>query len=295
MSFLQANIGRTRVRAVPLTDIIGSLRHEHEYLVEKYAGRCGTTGLVRFMERRFYLPPPWSGSELILEGNEAHHLVRVLRLQAGEQVTVFDGQGRESTAQIAAVSREQAVLQLRGELHELPPPRRPLVLGSAVPKGERFDWLIEKAVELGVERLVPLVTERSVVEPGQTKIERLQRMIVAAAKQCGRSRLMQLDPPTRWHDFVQRGFAGCDAYLADPGGEAWSGPGPIVQPVARAVVVAVGPEGGFTPAEIAEARAAGGRVIRLGTPILRIETAALALAAVFAIGGMAREHPEGGL
>ena len=81
-------------------------------------------------------------------------------------------------------------------------PPFPLVLASAVPKGDRFDWLVEKATELGVERLIPLVTERSVVEPGPAKLTRLRRTIIEASKQCRRNRLMVLDPPTRWTELV---------------------------------------------------------------------------------------------
>lgn len=240
------------------------------------------------MDKRFYAPPPWDGPEVTLDESESHHLARVLRLQPGERVSVFDGEGLEAAAEIGSITRHGATLKLLGERTVTPAPERPIVLASAVPKGERFDWLIEKAAELGVDRFIPLITERSVVEPGAAKIERLQRSVIAAAKQCGRSRLMRLMPTTRWDQFVGQELAGVEAYVADPTGEAWYGPQTLEQlppgmEYSRRTLLIIGPEGGFTPAELDAARNAGAKIVCLPTPILRIETAALALTAIFSM------------
>ncbi len=149
----------------------------------------------------------------------------------------------------------------------------PLTLASAVPKADRFDWLVEKATELGASRLIPLICDRSVVEPGVSKISRLERTIIEASKQCGRARLMVIDPPTRWPAVVDS-FPDSSRYLADPQGV------PVYRLPAFAsgqpVILAVGPEGGFTPSERTLAERAGWLPISLGVYTLRVESAALA-------------------
>jgi 16S rRNA (uracil1498-N3)-methyltransferase len=150
------------------------------------------------------------------------------------------------------------------------------MLATAVPKGDRFDWLIEKATELGVERVIPIVTERSVVDPGTTKLERLRRAIIEASKQCGRNRLMVLSPPIPWDQMAATATGTCK-FLADRGGA------PLAQFPAidrgTSVTLAVGPEGGFTPAEQQVGAHHGWHAVNLGVHTLRIETAGLAGAA----------------
>lgn len=149
----------------------------------------------------------------------------------------------------------------------------PLVLAAAVPKGDRFDWLVEKATELGVARLVPIIARRSAVDPRSAKIDRLRRRVVEACKQSGRSRLMDLDEPTRWEAWLGSSSSEMSTKLiADPLG----GPiGPWLY-VARGVAIAIGPEGGFAPEEVDAAVRAGYRPVSLASTILRVETAALA-------------------
>jgi 16S rRNA (uracil1498-N3)-methyltransferase len=155
-----------------------------------------------------------------------------------------------------------------------------LTLASAVPKGDRFDWLVEKATELGVERLVPLVTERSVVEPGAAKLARLRRAIVEASKQCRRNRLMLLGEPIRWVDLVSSAPASLKL-LADPDGQCMQEIAAI--PRGHPVILAIGPEGGFTPAEQSAAEISGWHRICFSPNTLRVETAGLAgSAALFA-------------
>ena len=120
-----------------------------------------------------------------------------------------------------------------------------------MPKGDRFDWLVEKATELGVERLIPIVTERSVVEPGGPKLERLRRAIIEASKQCRRNRLMILDPPVRWDQLA--GFIPTRSGSSPTRKEFRSPQWPAIPP-AQSVILAVGPEGGFTPQERSDGR-----------------------------------------
>ena len=166
-----------------------------------------------------------------------------------------------------------------------------LTLATALPKGERLDWLVEKATELGVARLIPLVTERSVVDPRQSKLDRLRRTIIEASKQSRRNRLMVLEPPISWTDLV--------ASPPAPGGQrlvaARHGLPPSRWPAqARGgeILLAVGPEGGFTPAEEELASAAGWHPIRLATHVLRVETAGLAGAAILLARCEEQDHDE---
>jgi 16S rRNA (uracil1498-N3)-methyltransferase len=147
-----------------------------------------------------------------------------------------------------------------------------LIVAAPLPKSERADFLIEKLTELGVALFVPLATERSVVHPRATKLDRLQRAVIEASKQCSRNVLMHIDSLTSWPDFATRQDLPSQKFIAHPNGE----PGSAIQ---GDVAFAVGPEGGFTDAEVALAKNGGWNVICLGPRILRVETAAIALVA----------------
>ncbi len=246
------------------------------------------------MRRRFFVSGPLGAGPLRLSGPEAHHLIHVLRIAPGQQIVLFDGSGFEAVADVVATDAgavELAVAQPQGAFSE---PPVPVILASAVPKGERFAWLVEKATELGVARLVPLITERSVVVPGDGKLERMRRTVIESCKQCGRAQLMEISPPTRWAEFVARELAVHGGWVAHPGGEPPRRTPSVLSPPAGrgeergaesagpplALVGAVGPEGGLTDAELELALAAGGTLVALGPRILRIETAGIVLAAL---------------
>jgi 16S rRNA (uracil1498-N3)-methyltransferase len=222
---------------------------------------------------RFYCPDPPRDGKLRLLADEARHLSRVCRFGVGDVVEVFDGNGGASRAQVVKIDNDCVELTVVGAATpDRPAPLR-LTLASAVPKGDRFDWLVEKATELGIERMIPIVTERSVVTPGDPKLERLRRAIVEASKQCGRNQLMVLEPPSQWEHLVGT-CPGAIKLLADPTGippRRWPGitPGSLV-------VLAVGPEGGFTDQERQIADQMGWLAISLSVNTLRIETAGLA-------------------
>jgi 16S rRNA (uracil1498-N3)-methyltransferase len=222
---------------------------------------------------RFYSPDPPQDGKLRLVADEARHLSRVCRFGVGDVVEVFDGNGGARRAQVVKINVDGVELTVVGAaMPDRPAPLR-LTLASAVPKGDRFDWLVEKSTELGIERLIPIVTERSVVTPSLPKLERLRRAIVEASKQCGRNRLMVLDPLSRWEHLVEN-CAGEVKLLADPAGllpRRWPG-----IPPGRLVVFAVGPEGGFTDQERQIADQMGWIAISLSVHTLRIETAGLA-------------------
>lgn len=219
---------------------------------------------------RFYTPEPLEPGEFVLDGPEAHHLVSVRRLGPGDRVSLFNGCGLEYPAEVVHADRKRATLNV----HEAVAADRerpfPLTIAAAMPKGDRGDFLVEKLVELGVARFVPLLAERSVVQPKESRLEKLQQAVIEASKQCGRNVLMRIDDLTRWSDFLKRA-EGWRAILHPGDGASTASP-------SAGRTFAVGPEGGFTEAEVAAAEAAGWTRISLGPRILRIETAAIAAA-----------------
>ncbi len=233
------------------------------------------------MTSRYYVETPISGPRAILTGSEAHHLTHVMRAAVGDRVTLFDGSGCEFTAEVDRLGRREAELTIvdRAEVDRELPLR--ITLAVALPKGDRQKWLVEKAVELGVTEIVPLVTERSVARPKEQSLARLCRAVVEASKQCGRNRLMQIEPPKAWNDFVAE-TADIDCRLvAHPGGSTLESKNTRSHDLQH-IVAAVGPEGGFSDEEIALAEQSGWQNISLGRRILRIETAALLLAGIVA-------------
>ncbi|MBS0210507.1 MAG: 16S rRNA (uracil(1498)-N(3))-methyltransferase [Planctomycetes bacterium] len=227
------------------------------------------------MTARYYVEQPIETDVAVLTATEAHHLLHVMRGRAGDEVTLFDGQGFEFLARVTRCGRhevELAVVERREVNREL---SRRLVAAVALPKGDRQQWLVEKLVELGVAELIPLQTERSVAEPGTKALERLRRGVIEASKQCGRNRLMQIGEPRAWRRYVAEATTGC-RLLAHPGHQ--SADMSIVSSQ-LAVQFAVGPEGGFTDEEANLAAGAGWQPVSLGERILRVETAAVALAA----------------
>lgn len=225
------------------------------------------------MAERFYVNWPLAPGPVELDGAEAHHLRAVCRLGPGDRVYLFNGDGRQYPAEVAAVGKRGVRLEVRGA--EAPPRELGFRLEVAVPlpKGDRAQFLVEKLTELGVTTLVPLRTARSVVQARET---RLRRYVIEASKQCGRNVLMAVAPAADWETYCVRGDLPARRLLAHPGAGAgdWS--------ARDDCVVAVGPEGGFADAEVASARAAGWRVVDLGPRVLRVETAALVLAALAA-------------
>lgn len=228
------------------------------------------------MSERFYVPEPIASNRVTLAGDEARHLTSVMRAKVGDEVLLFDGSGAELVAHVAAVRKLAVELDIaeRREINrELP---FDLTLAVALPKGDRQKWLAEKATELGVTRLVPLVTSRGVAQPVEAALERLRRGVIEASKQCGRNRLMEIAEPQTAVAYVANVPDTALRLWADPTGEPLSG---IQAAGATQIHCAIGPEGGFTSEETAAAKLAGWRLVSLGPRILRIETAAIMLAA----------------
>jgi 16S rRNA (uracil1498-N3)-methyltransferase len=229
------------------------------------------------MSERFYINSNLQPGLVSLGGPEAHHLAVVCRVRPGDQVCLFNGDGREYPAQVLEAGRKCVTLDvLRTETPERELRFR-LEVAAPLPRGDRAQFLIEKVTELGAARFVPLQTRRSVSAPREVRLDKLARYVIEASKQCGRNVLMEIGAPVDWESWCRRSDLPAVRRLAHPGG-----PPPATwtrEPRGQAVVVAVGPEGGFTDDEVAAASANGWKVVGLGPCILRVETAALALAA----------------
>ncbi len=231
---------------------------------------------------RFYIPPAtWNLDALTLDESESHHAIDVLRMNPGDKAVVFNGRGMEATAEIASITRK--TITLRKLLHAKSPPIPcQITLAQAVPKGKNMDLIVQKAVELGVSAISPLLSERTILhledDTAARKQQKWQTVAIEAAKQCGQNWLPTVHPPLTPKEFfatpakfdlmliasLQPGALHLKKLLAE-----FSATPP------KSVLILIGPEGDFTPAEVALAKSHGCRPITLGPIVLRTETAAL--------------------
>lgn len=231
------------------------------------------------MSERFFVETPITGHAATLTGDEAHHLSRVMRAVVGDELILFDGSGVEFLARITQVGKSAVEVQIVEGRQIDREARCRLTLAVALPKGERQKWLVEKATELGVARIVPLITERGVAQPVESALARLRRAVIAASKQCGRNRLLEIAEPADAAAFFAAAPMGTVRLLADPSGMPLASVSQSAE-----LTAAIGPEGGFTLAEVAAAADCGWQLVSLGKSILRVETAAIAVASWAALG-----------
>ena len=207
------------------------------------------------------------GAEVRLDAAQSHRLRSVLRLRPGDGLAVFDGSGGEWEASLVAIATEGVALRIGEPIEALPEPPVAVTLLCAFPRGQRGDWIVEKATELGVAAITLLASDRSVMQPGAGRIERWRRIAIEAAEQCGRASLPAFgeEPP-----------AGALRLIADPGAartvaEAIAS----VAPAPAAIAIYIGPEGGWTAGERERLIADGALAVNLGPRRLRVETAAV--------------------
>jgi 16S rRNA (uracil1498-N3)-methyltransferase len=252
---------------------------------------------------RFYIPPEdWNPDALALSDSEAHHARDVLRMKRGDRAVLFNGRGREITAEIADLGKNEIRFRKLQE-SETPPLRCRISLGQAIPKGKNMDLIVQKAVEIGAAEIAPLISERTIVdldaEEAEQKRAKWQQVAIEAAKQCGQNWLPAVHAPRKLKDFFSSVEAG-----VSPAIQLGAQPGRLppqfdlrligsLQPDAvhlkkvlsdyteqhrdrpKSVLMMVGPEGDFTPAELALAKSHGCLPITLGPIILRVETATI--------------------
>jgi len=233
------------------------------------------------MIRCFAEPSRWKGDKVVLAAEEAHHLVHVLRAREGDVVTVFDGDGRQATARLVTARGETAELLV---IENAPciAPAVAITLIQSIVREQRMDLIIQKATELGVSKIIPVEVERAVVrldaKAQEARRERWQRIALNAAKQCGVGWIPEVGPIVPVSEALKR----CSALDFTLIGSLEVDAVPIRSAIAKAksrnprtVGIVIGPEGDFTPPELAAAKAAGAVPVSLGSLVLRVETAAI--------------------
>jgi 16S rRNA (uracil1498-N3)-methyltransferase len=252
---------------------------------------------------RFYVSPEnWNPDALSLSGAEAHHARDVLRMKRGDRAVLFNGRGREITAEIVNLTGDEVRLRRLQET-ETPPLHCRITLGQAIPKGKNMDLIVQKAVEIGAAEIAPLISERTIVDLGPKEAEqkqtKWQQIAIEAAKQCGQNWLPQVHAPRKLKDFfstVETGVSPASRLVSQPGrlppqfdlrliGSLQPDASHLKKILAdyteqhrdrpTNVLMLVGPEGDFTLAELALAKTNGCLPITLGPIILRVETAAI--------------------
>lgn len=226
---------------------------------------------------RFFCPQPLvAGTVIDLPEAVAHH-IQVVRLAVGEEVTLFNGEGGQYQARLASVAKRSVTAEvLAHDAREAEPPFA-VTLAQALPEASKMDWIIEKAVELGVAGIVPLAAQRCVVrlsaERAEKKLAHWQGIIVSASEQCGRNRLAQLAQLQEFSSWNRQPGAATRLLLTPRAGLSladWAR-----QQAPQALTLMVGPEGGFSETEENAALAAGAIGVAMGPRILRTETAGL--------------------
>lgn len=229
---------------------------------------------------RFYVPPECvAGGKIIIRGGELHHARDVMRLAENDEITVFDGTGREYCGLILRVDKGQMTVAIKKTV-ERKPGGCELILVQALPKSDKMDLVVEKATELGVERIIPVMTERTVVRPDIKRTERWRKIALIAAKQCGRTTIPEVMPVTVFADSL-------DA-LKEPEIKIipclYENTKALKEVLrgrrAGSAAVFIGPEGDFTKREIEEAKMIGAVPVSLGAEVLRSETAAVSVLSI---------------
>lgn len=228
--------------------------------------------------RFFALPEQITPPHVTLSDEESHHLTRVMRLTPGAIVNVFDGTGNEYRCEVKVALRTGAQLEVLGVIATpIESPLR-LTLAQALVKNDKFDWVVQKATELGVTRIVPLLTAHSEVvlseERGEKRVKRWERISLEALKQCGRRRLVEITPPVKWQEYCRNSSGELKLVLSERGGESLESM--RRESAVASIEIAIGPEGGWESHEIEHAIDNGFVAVHLGPRILRAETAAIA-------------------
>lgn len=225
---------------------------------------------------RYYLPASeWNCGELVLSGDEAHHCVRVLRQKVGDWAIVFDGEGRSIQCQIVSADKSRVILEKDGEA-EVQQRGLALHLCQSIPKAGNMERIVQKAVELGIASIQPLVSENTVVKADSKKLQKWQRIALEACKQCGQNWLPEVKPIQKMSDWLETRMKAETEIVAalDPRSRTMSEVLDSVGSPASAALL-VGPEGDFEQAEYDAAIADGFQPVSLGDIVLRVETATL--------------------
>ena len=228
--------------------------------------------------RRFYAPRKnFKNQTVTLDFEQTRHLRDVLRLRTLEKVQIFDGEGNEFSCEVETIGKKETLLKIIKEVSPTAPESGlDLTLAVALLKGEKFDLVVQKAVELGVTKIIPLNTKRADVKfaGAEKKLERWRKIIVDATKQCGRAKLMKIDAPLDFEKFLEIAD-GARVLFAERNGEGFS-----QIKTNQKMIAVIGSEGGWDETEIESARKNDFQIVTLNGRILRAETAAISIAAI---------------
>ncbi len=228
--------------------------------------------------RRFYAPQAaFAENSVVLDEGEARHLRDVLRLRAGDAANVFDGEGNEYNCRIEAVSKRSAILTILGKT-EPSAPESPLLLtvAAAVTPPEKYDLVVQKAVELGVTHFIPLITNRTEIKSSiaEKRVDRWRKIAFEASKQCGRAKLMSVAEPVAFEKAFGL-FTGTKIMFSERDGHGFDS-----IPETASMTIIFGPKGGWDDKELETAKDNDAAIVTFGGRILRAETAAIALTAI---------------
>lgn len=228
------------------------------------------------MPDRFYCSEITRGT-VELDESESHHALHVLRVSVGDELELFDGFGRSAIASVTSVSRKRVQLETGEHRTDTGADRPRLIVAASPPRGDRLKSMVEKMTELGVTEYIPMRTVRSVVDPRQSRLEKLRGTVIGAMKQCGRNRLMNIQEVTDFSAVLRHASQEkLSSWIAHPGESECQS----AESVGRDTLLLIGPEGGFTQEEVLQATDYGARRLAWPTGILRIETATVAFASL---------------
>ncbi|MDZ4815710.1 MAG: 16S rRNA (uracil(1498)-N(3))-methyltransferase [Verrucomicrobiota bacterium] len=242
---------------------------------------------------RFYIPSAqFDLQNLKLTGPEAHHCTSVMRHKTGDQIVVFNGAGHEVMAEIVSIEKGDLSLKIKNQIKSSPLPFE-ITLAQAIPKGKNMDVIVQKATEIGVRSIIPVLSDRTIVqvdtESSDQKTQKWQHVVIEAAKQCGTNWIPTVETPVVLKSFFSHKLPYDLMLIASLQSDALHFKKVLNRfeeenkgALPKSVLILIGPEGDFTPAEISRAKGAGCQPITLGPLVLRSETAAIYAVSILA-------------
>ena len=229
------------------------------------------------MNRYFLKAGAWGEDTLTLTDEEAHHAARVMRVNAGDQIEIFDGEGKSAVCLVTQVTRTEVTCSIESTKDQ-PPNKHPITLCQAVPKGSNMELIVQKAVELGIRAIQPLITTNTVARPdaADKKQAKWQRIALEACKQCGQNHLPKILPPLTFSDWIQTNSPANSKFVAALCPESTHLKNILSnKPITGSVELLIGPEGDLSQEEYQQAFDASFLPVSFGDIILRVETASI--------------------